>query len=142
MLRSFVFSLVVLTTGAVLDIAMVLLGFGNHFAFLLFHRLYWYAGLYHCETSVRWLSRRVTSELASSLKAKPERTRERVEGQLHEWKTNWMPMKQELDITGQRCLIQSQKLAGLGELVASIGHDIGNPAAVSPSARVGGTQFT
>ena len=49
--------------------------------------------------------------------------REKVEGQLHELEGGSV---KELDITGQM-LIQSQKLAGLGELVASIGHDIGNP---------------
>ena len=123
-LRAFVLSMVILTVGAVADIAMVQLGFGNHFVLA-------YSFIGFIATQAYIIARRFngylaeSQELASSLK-RSLNEREKVEGQLHELEDKVDVYAKELDITGQM-LIQSQKLAGLGELVASIGHDIGNP---------------
>ncbi len=122
--RGFVLSLIILTVGAGADIAMVQLGFGNHFILS-------YCFLGFIATQAYIIARRFngylaeSQSLASSLKNSLDE-RERVEGQLHELEDKLEVYAEELDITG-KMLVQSQKLAGLGELVASIGHDIGNP---------------
>ena len=124
MLRAWVLSAFFLIVGAFIDIAMVQLGFGQQYVLA-----YGFVGFIGTQSYL--IARRFdgylaeSRELAASLQVSlDERTK--VEGQLHDVEAKLEVNAEELRVTGQM-LIQSQKLAGLGELVASIGHDIGNP---------------
>ena len=124
LLRAWVLTIAFLTLGAFLDIAMIQLGFGDQF--LLSYCFMGFIGMQSYLIARRldgYLSE--SQALAASLKESLDE-RERVEGKLHEMEDKLDDYAQELKLTGEM-LVQSQKLAGLGELVASIGHDISNP---------------
>jgi len=124
MLRAWVLSIVFLIVGAFADIAMAQLGFGDQY--LLSYCFMGFIGMQAYLIARRFDGYLSESQaLATSLKESLD-ARERVEGKLHELEDKLDDYAQELKLTGEM-LVQSQKLAGLGELVASIGHDIGNP---------------